>query len=101
MPVIPATHRPVRPAACPVGRPTRGDFDLVEVPAIGVCEAPTRLTMWMREGRPRSREVVVGGLQWAPEALVRPLEGRNWGKMPVRPGPESAGVRRGTGAPAA
>jgi NADPH-dependent curcumin reductase len=43
---------------------------------------------WVRDGRLRYREDVVDGLERAPEAFMGLLEGRNFGKLLVRVGPE-------------
>ena len=48
----------------------------------------TEMTRWVREGRVRYREDVVDGLEQAPRALIGLLEGRNFGKVIVRVGPE-------------
>jgi NADPH-dependent curcumin reductase CurA len=47
-----------------------------------------QLTEWVQQGRLRYREDVVDGLERAPEALTAMLQGRNFGKMLVRVGPE-------------
>jgi hypothetical protein len=64
-------------------------------------EGLARLTAWLREGRLQYREDVVDGLERAPEALIRLLQGRNFGKMLVRVGPDPVGTPGGEGAPAA
>ncbi len=51
-------------------------------------EALARLGEWVRAGRLKYREDVVDGLPRAPAALIGLLEGRNFGKMLVRLGPE-------------
>ncbi len=43
---------------------------------------------WVREGRVRYREDIVEGLARAPEAFIGLLEGRNFGKLLVRVGPD-------------
>jgi len=48
----------------------------------------TEMTRWVREARVRYREDVVDGLEQAPRALIGLLEGRNFGKVIVRVGPE-------------
>jgi hypothetical protein len=55
-------------------------------------EGLAQLTAWLREGRLKYREDVVDGLERAPAALIGLLEGRNFGKMLVRVGPEPAGA---------
>src|SRR2546422_3701885 len=50
----------------------------------------TEMTRWVREGRVRYREDVVEGLEQAPRALIGLLDGRNFGKVIVRVGPEPA-----------
>lgn len=47
-------------------------------------EAVTRLGTWYREGRLRYREDVTEGLERAPEALMKLLDGRNRGKVLVK-----------------
>jgi len=42
------------------------------------------MTQWVREGRIKSREDVVCGLENAPEAFLGMLEGRNFGKLIVQ-----------------
>jgi NADPH-dependent curcumin reductase CurA len=44
---------------------------------------------WLREGRLRYREDVVEGLERAPEAFIGLLQGRNFGKLIVRVGPDT------------
>ena len=44
-------------------------------------EAVRQIAQWMREGRFRSREDVVEGLQRFPEALNMLFSGRNFGKL--------------------
>jgi NADPH-dependent curcumin reductase len=51
-------------------------------------EGLAQLTEWVREGRLRYREDVVEGLEQAPDALAALLQGRNFGKMLVRVGPD-------------
>jgi len=41
---------------------------------------------WVREGRLKHREDVVGGLEKAPEAFIGLLQGKNFGKLLVRVG---------------
>jgi len=43
---------------------------------------------WLREGRLKYREDIITGLEQAPAALVALLEGRNFGKLLVRVGPD-------------
>ena len=57
-------------------------------------EGLAQLTEWVRQGRLRYREDIVDGLERAPGALSDLLQGRNFGKMLVRVGPEP-GSRRG------
>jgi NADPH-dependent curcumin reductase CurA len=45
-------------------------------------------TAWLREGRLKYREDIVEGLEHAPEALIGLLQGRNFGKLIVRVGPQ-------------
>jgi len=45
---------------------------------------------WLKEGRIRYREDVVDGLEKAPEAFIGLLQGRNFGKLLVRVGPDPA-----------
>ena len=56
-------------------------------------EGLVQLTDWVRQGKLKYREDIVDGLERAPEALIRLLQGRNFGKMVVRVGPEPPGVR--------
>jgi hypothetical protein len=51
-------------------------------------EGLAQLTEWVREGRLRYREDIVDGLERAPAALTDLLQGRNFGKMLVRVGPD-------------
>ena len=41
---------------------------------------------WLREGRLKHREDIVGGLEKAPEAFIGLLQGKNFGKLLVRVG---------------
>jgi NADPH-dependent curcumin reductase CurA len=56
-------------------------------------EGLAQLTAWVREGKLKYREDVVDGLERAPAALIGLLQGRNFGKMLVRVGPEPAAPR--------
>jgi NADPH-dependent curcumin reductase CurA len=53
--------------------------------------ARRRLAGWARSGRLRHREDILGGIEQMPEAFLRLLSGRNFGKQLVRlaaaPGP--------------
>jgi NADPH-dependent curcumin reductase CurA len=60
-------------------------------------EGLAQLSEWVREGTLKYREDVVDGLERAPGALIGLLQGRNFGKMLVRVGPEPAHAR-GSGA---
>jgi NADPH-dependent curcumin reductase CurA len=51
-------------------------------------EGLAQLAAWVRAGQLRFREDIVEGLERAPEALIGLLQGRNFGKMLVRVGPE-------------
>lgn len=42
------------------------------------------MMQWVREGRVKSREDIVSGLENAPEAFIGLLEGRNFGKLIVK-----------------
>jgi len=42
------------------------------------------MSAWIREGRVRYREDIVGGLDQAPKAFIGLLEGRNFGKLIVK-----------------
>ena len=53
-------------------------------------EGLAQLTDWVRQGKLKYREDVVDGLERAPEALIGLLQGKNFGKMVVRVGPEPA-----------
>ena len=55
-------------------------------------EALAQLTEWLQAGKLRYREDVVDGLARAPAALIGLLQGKNFGKMLVRVGPEPARV---------
>ncbi len=44
---------------------------------------------WVTEGRVRSRETIVEGIEAAPAAFLGLLQGENLGKMLVRIGPDS------------
>jgi NADPH-dependent curcumin reductase CurA len=56
-------------------------------------EGLAQLGAWVREGKLKYREDVVDGLESAPGALIGLLQGRNFGKMLVRVGPEPASAR--------
>jgi NADPH-dependent curcumin reductase len=56
-------------------------------------EGLARLTEWVRQGTLKYREDLVDGLERAPGAFIGLLQGRNFGKMIVRVGPEPAGLR--------
>jgi len=44
---------------------------------------------WIREGRLRYREdIVVGGIEAAPETFLRLFDGRNFGKLLLRVSPD-------------
>jgi len=43
---------------------------------------------WVREGRVKYREDIVDGLERAPDAFIGLLQGRNFGKLLVRVGPD-------------
>jgi NADPH-dependent curcumin reductase CurA len=65
-------------------------------------EGLAQLTEWLRQGKLKYREDVVDGLERAPGALIGLLQGKNFGKMLVRVGPEpvsarGSGVRDGAG----
>lgn len=47
------------------------------------------MSAWVAEGKVKYREHLVEGLETAPQAFVDLLEGRNFGKMVVRVGPDS------------
>jgi NADPH-dependent curcumin reductase CurA len=47
-----------------------------------------QMSAWLKEGRIKFREDVVEGLERAPEAFLGMLEGRNFGKLVVRVGPD-------------
>ena len=49
-------------------------------------EALARLASWRREGRLRYREDVIDGIERVPEAFLRLLAGKNFGKQLVRVG---------------
>ncbi|WP_374443307.1 NADP-dependent oxidoreductase [Stella sp.] len=54
------------------------------------AEFEADMPKWLREGRIRYREDVVEGFERMPEAFVGLLEGRNFGKLVVRAGPDPA-----------
>ena len=56
-------------------------------------EGLAQLTEWLRQGRLRYREDIVEGLEQAPAALTALLQGRNFGKMLVRVGPDPGATR--------
>ncbi len=60
-------------------------------------EGLAQLTDWVRQGKLKYREDVVDGLERAPGALIGLLQGRNFGKVVVRVGPEPAAA--GTSGP--
>ena len=60
-------------------------------------EALAQLAEWLRQGRLRYREDIVEGLDRAPRALTDLLQGRNFGKMLVRVGPDPVAVRGSAG----
>jgi NADPH-dependent curcumin reductase CurA len=62
-------------------------------------EGLAQLSAWLREGKLGYREDVVEGLERAPEALIGLLQGKNFGKMLVRVGPEPVSLA-GARAPA-
>jgi NADPH-dependent curcumin reductase CurA len=43
-----------------------------------------QLSTWLKEGRLRYREDIVDGLENAPQAFIRTLEGKNIGKQLVK-----------------
>ncbi|NHB95318.1 zinc-binding dehydrogenase [Photorhabdus stackebrandtii] len=47
------------------------------------------MSMWFAEGQIKYREEVVSGLENAPEAFIGLLQGRNFGKLVVRVGPDN------------
>jgi NADPH-dependent curcumin reductase CurA len=51
-------------------------------------EAVSQLAAWIREGRLRSREDVLDGLEQAPDAIAGLYRGENLGKRLIRVGPE-------------
>jgi NADPH-dependent curcumin reductase len=51
-------------------------------------EGLAQLTEWLRAGKLRYKEDVVEGLERAPAALIGLLQGKNFGKMLVRVGPD-------------
>jgi NADPH-dependent curcumin reductase CurA len=61
-------------------------------------EGLAQLGAWVRDGQLRYREDIVDGLERAPAALAGLLQGRNFGKMLVRVGPEPANAGRRAGA---
>ena len=60
-------------------------------------EGLAQLTDWVRQGKLKYREDVVDGLERAPGALIGLLQGRNFGKVVVRVGPDPAAA--GTSGP--
>jgi NADPH-dependent curcumin reductase len=52
-----------------------------------------QLTEWVSQGKLKYREDIVDGLERAPEALTDLLQGKNFGKMIVRIGPDPAAAR--------
>jgi NADPH-dependent curcumin reductase CurA len=60
-------------------------------------EGLAQLAEWLRQGRLRYREDIVEGLERAPGALTDLLQGRNFGKMLVRVGPDPVVARGATG----
>ena len=56
-------------------------------------EGLAQLTDWLRQGKLKYREDVVDGLERAPAALVGLLQGKNFGKLLVRVGPEPVAAR--------
>ena len=62
-------------------------------------EGLAQLTEWVRAGQLRYREDVVDGLERAPAALIGLLQGRNFGKMLVRVGPDPASAAAGAAGP--
>jgi NADPH-dependent curcumin reductase CurA len=60
-------------------------------------EALAQLGAWVRDGKLKYREDVVEGLERAPAALIGLLQGRNFGKMLVRVGPEPIAAGAGGG----
>ena len=60
-------------------------------------EGLAQLAEWLRQGRLRYREDIVEGLERAPRALTDLLQGRNFGKMLVRVGPDPVAARGATG----
>jgi NADPH-dependent curcumin reductase CurA len=53
-------------------------------------EGLAQLGAWVRDGQLKYREDIVDGLEQAPAALIGLLQGRNFGKMLVRVGPDPA-----------
>jgi NADPH-dependent curcumin reductase CurA len=60
-------------------------------------EGLAQLAEWLRQGRLRYREDIVEGLERAPGALTDLLQGRNFGKMLVRVGPDPVVARGAAG----
>jgi hypothetical protein len=56
-------------------------------------EGLAQLTEWVRQGKLTYREDMVDGLERAPGALIGLLQGKNFGKVIVRVGPEPVGLR--------
>jgi NADPH-dependent curcumin reductase CurA len=56
-------------------------------------EGLAQLTEWVRQGTLKYREDVVDGLERAPGALIGLLQGRNFGKVVVRVGPDPVAAR--------
>jgi NADPH-dependent curcumin reductase CurA len=47
-------------------------------------EALMRLASWQQAGKIRFKEDVLGGIERMPEAILRPLQGKNFGKQIVQ-----------------
>jgi NADPH-dependent curcumin reductase CurA len=60
-------------------------------------EGLAQLAEWLRQGRLRYREDIVEGLERAPGAFIDLLQGRNFGKMLVRVGPDPVVAHGATG----
>jgi len=56
-------------------------------------EGLAQLTEWVGQGKLKYREDMVDGLERAPGALIGLLQGKNFGKVIVRVGPDPVGLR--------
>jgi NADPH-dependent curcumin reductase CurA len=82
----------LKPQGYVLGKRLRMQGFVVHDYAPRYAEAQKRLSSWIREGRLKFREHIVGGLENAPAAFLDMLAGGNVGKVLVRTGPDPIGA---------